>query len=360
LDHGEKLALKALKELPKGTFEAVDYIDDDGIEEGPFEVRVKLTITDDEFLCDFRGSHPQVTGSINSSYTGLVSAVRTIFLAVTNPSQDVNDGSFRPLKVLTDEGSIFNAERPAPVSMYWESMLFGSDLIWKALAPHVPNRLSAGHFLSVCTVILSGKHQDTDERFLIVEPSVGGWGGTEGMDGASGQFCILDGETFNIPVEVCETRNGVLVDEYSLYTDGAGAGEFRGGQGVVRSYRAQTDNQVFTASFGRHKFNVWGANGGNDGSTNKFEIVKANGETDGPFGKYNQYPLNKNDVARLITATGGGYGDPLNRPVEKVLLDVKNGYITLEQAERDYGVVLDSNTLELKELSTERQALEAR
>ncbi|MCM3243096.1 MULTISPECIES: hydantoinase B/oxoprolinase family protein [Cytobacillus] len=359
LDHGEQLALKALKELPKGTFEAVDYIDDDGIEEGPFKVQVKLTITDDEFLCDFRGSHPQVTGSINSSYTGLVSAVRTIYLAVTNPSQDVNDGSFRPLRVLTDEGSIFNAVRPAPVSMYWESMLFGTDLIWKALAPLVPNRLSAGHFLSVCTVILSGKHQDTDERFLIVEPSVGGWGGAEGLDGASGQFCILDGETFNIPVEVCETRNGVLVDEYSLHTDGAGAGEFRGGQGVVRSYRALTDNQVFTASFGRHKYKVWGANGGQDGSTNKFEIKKVNGETDGPFGKYNQYPLNKNDVARLITATGGGYGDPLNRPIEKVVFDVKNEYITVEQAERDYGVIIDPDTLEIKEISKERQVREA-
>ncbi|RFU66866.1 hydantoinase B/oxoprolinase family protein [Peribacillus saganii] len=355
LDHGEQLALKSLRELPKGTYEAVDYIDDDGIEEGPFRVQVKVEITDNEFICDFRGSHPQVTGSINSTLTGLVSAVRTIYLAVTNPSQDVNDGSFRPLKVLTDEGSIFNAARPAPVSMYWESMLFGSDLIWKALAPVVPNRLSAGHFLSVCVAILSGKHQDTDERFLIVEPSVGGWGGDAGKDGASAQFCILDGETFNIPVEVCETRNGVLVDEYSLNIDGAGAGEFRGGNGVVRSYRSLTDNQVFTASFGRHKFKPWGANEGKDGSINYFEFIKASGEVAGPFGKYNQYPLNKNDVTRLVTGTGGGYGSPLKRAVEKVVSDVKNEYITIEQAKNDYGVTLDPETLKVLELSKDRQ-----
>ncbi|MED1466889.1 hydantoinase B/oxoprolinase family protein [Bacillus salipaludis] len=360
LEHGEQLALKALKGIPNGTYEAVDYIDDDGIEQGPFRVQVKVTITDDEFICDFRGSHPQVTGSINTSYTGLSSAVRTVYLAVTNPSQDVNDGSFRPLRVITDEGSIFNAMRPAPVSMYWESMLFGTDLIWKALAPIVPHRLSAGHFLSVCVAILSGKHQDTDERFLIVEPSVGGWGGAQGFDGASGQFCILDGETFNIPVEVCETRNGVLVDEYSLNTDGAGAGEFRGGHGVVRSYRALTDNQFFTGSFGRHKYNVWGADGGKDGSTNYFEIVKADGQTDGPFGKYNQYQIDKNEVVRLVTATGGGYGNPLKRPVEKVLHDVKNEYITVEQAERDYGVIIDPQTIELKELSSHRQMKEAK
>ncbi|WP_026695651.1 hydantoinase B/oxoprolinase family protein [Peribacillus kribbensis] len=360
LDHGEQLALKSLKELPQGIYEAVDFIDDDGIQDGPFRVQVKVEITENEFICDFRGSHPQVTGSINTSLTGLVSAVRTVYLAITNPSQDVNDGSFRPLKVLTDEGSIFNAVRPAPVSMYWESMLFGTDLVWKALAPVVPHRLSAGHFLSVCVAILSGQHQDTNERFLIVEPSVGGWGGAKGSDGASAQFCILDGETFNIPVEVCETRNGVLVDEYSLYTDGAGAGEFRGGHGVVRSYQALTNNQVFTASFGRHKYNVWGAEGGKDGSTNYFEIVKASGEVDGPFGKYNQYPLNKHDVARLVTATGGGYGDPINRPVEKVVDDVKNEYITAEQAERDYGVILDPDTFEIKNYTPERQAKEAR
>lgn len=358
LDHGEQLSLKALKELPKGTFEAVDYIDDDGIEEGPFKVQLKLEIRDDAFICDFRGSHPQVTGSINSTLTGMISSVRTIFLAITNPSQDVNDGAFRPLKILTDEGSVFNAVRPAPVSMYWESMLFGCDLVWKALAPVIPDRLTAGHLLSVCVAIVGGKHQDTDEPFLIVEPSVGGWGAAVDRDGDPAQFCILDGETFNIPVEVCETRNGVLVDEYSLNTDGAGAGEFRGGQGVIRSYRAMTDNQFVTASFGRHKFNVWGAEGGKEGSNNKFEIVKSDGFVDGPFGKYNQYPLMKNEVVRLITATGGGYGNPLDRPVEKVVLDVKNEYITVERAKADYGVVIDPVTLEVQGITAEREEKE--
>src|SRR5690606_38080033 len=151
-----------------------------------------------------------------------------------------------------------------------------------------------------------------------------------------------------------------LIDEYSLYTDGAGAGEFRGGNGVVRSYRSLTDNQVLTASFGRHKFNVWGADEGKDGSINKFEIVKSNGETDGPFGKYNQYPLNKNDVVRLITATGGGFGNPLNRALDKVVNDVKGEYITIAQAAEDYGVVLDPNTLEIIRISEERKAKEVK
>lgn len=342
--HGEQMARQELGKLPKGTFEAVDYIDDDGIGNGPFKVQVKVTITDDEFVCDFSGSHPQVLGPVNCSYTALVSAVRTIFLAATNPSQDVNDGVFRPLKVIAERGSIFSAERPAAVSTYWETMLYGSDLVWKALAPMLPHRLSAGHLLSVCGVVLSGTHQDTNEPFLIVEPSVGGWGAGEGIDGAAGQFCIGDGETYNVPVEVAETRYGIMIQEYSLHTDGAGAGEYRGGSGSVRAYTAMTDGQTVTATFGRHKYLPWGFNEGNEGSRNEFEIVKTNGEVAGPFGKYARFPLQKGDTVRLTTATGGGYGNPLKRPVEKVVRDVKDGYISLEQAKDIYGVVLHPET----------------
>src|SRR5699024_8932577 len=160
LDQGEKLALKEISKLPKGTFEIEDLIDDDGITEDSIKVKLKLTITDDEFICDYRGSSPQVQGPINSSYTGLVSSVRTIFLAITNSDQDINDGAFRPLKIITDDKSVFSAERPAPVSMYWESMLYGNEMIWKSLAPELPNKLTAGHLMSVCTVIMGGKHPD--------------------------------------------------------------------------------------------------------------------------------------------------------------------------------------------------------
>jgi len=355
LDHGEQMARNELKKLPKGTFETFDYIDDDGFGNGPFKVQLKLTITDSKFICDFRGSHPQVVGPINSSYTALVSAVRTVFLAVTNPSQDVNDGVFRPLEVITDNGSVLAAERPAPVSIYWESMYAGADLIWKALAPKLPHRLTAGHLLSVCCVTLSGIHPDTGEPFLLVEPSVGGWGAGKGMDGARGQFCIGDGETYNIPVEVAETRYGILVDEYSLSNDGAGAGEFIGGSGVIRSYRALTDNQAVSVTFGRHKFAPWGIDGGEDGSTNKFFVYKTNGEVDGPYGIYPRYPLNKGDVVKLVTGTGGGYGDPLKRDPEQVARDVKNGYITVAQAEEKFGVHVDPQTFKVLGLSPKRK-----
>ncbi|GEL04616.1 hydantoinase B/oxoprolinase family protein [Rummeliibacillus stabekisii] len=352
LDHGETISRQEIKKLPKGVFEAEDFIDTDGIGNGPFKIKVKVTITDNEFICDFRGSSPQVPGPVNCSYTGLMSAVRTIFLAITNPEQDVNDGVFRPLQVIVDPKSIMSAERPVPVSNYFETLLGGMDLVWKALASHLPNRLTAGHHLSVCAVTLSGNHQDTDEPFLIVEPSVGGWGGGQGQDGASGQFCMADGETYNVPVEVAETRYGVLIDEYSLRADGngAGAGEYIGGKGVIRSYRALTDGQAATVTFGRNKFYPWGMNGGNEGSPNEFYIHKASGEVDGPYGVYPRYKLQKNDVIRLMTGTGGGYGSPKKRPAEQVAKDVKNGYFTIEEAKEHFQVEVNPITFDYKEL----------
>jgi N-methylhydantoinase B len=163
-----------------------------------------------------------------------------------------------------------------------------------------------------------------------------------------------------MPVEIAETRYGVMVDEYSLRCDGAGAGEYIGGSGVVRSYRALSDNQTVTVTFGRHKFLPWGVRGGEAGSPNEFYVEKANGEIDGPFGIYPRYPLNKGDVVKLVTATGGGYGHPFDRPADKVALDAKNGYISIEQAERKFGVTVNPATFEVLAETAERRAYRSR
>lgn len=354
LKQGEQLAKRELETLPKGTFTAEDFIEGDGAKGGPYPIKVKITISEDEFICDFRGSHPQVTNPVNCSFFGLLASVRVMYLAIIRPTQNINEGVFYPLKILTDKGSIISAERPAPVSMNFEGRIGGAELIWKALAPFLPDRLTAGHYLSVCSVVLTGNHQVTNAPFLIVEPSVGGWGAGDGQDGGRGQFCMGNGETYNIPIEVAETRYGVLVDEYSLRADGAGAGEFIGGSGVIRSYQSLSDNQKLSVNFGRHQFSPWGIKGGENGSTSYIEIITTDGRTVGPFGVTARYTLNKGDVAQLVTASGGGFGNPLTRLVEKVASDVKNEYITVEQAKEKFGVVIHPDTLEIQELTKER------
>jgi N-methylhydantoinase B len=350
LDYGEKLTRLELQRLPEGVYEAEDMIDDDGIGNGPFPVRVKVTITGEEFVCDFTGTHPQVPGPVNCTLTGLHSGVRTIFKAITGPEIPVNEGCFRPLKVICPPGTIFTAERPAPVSTYWETMEYVTDLVWKALAPVVPQRLPAGHFLSVCGVVVAGLHPDTGDLFLLVEPQAGGWGAAGTRSGEQGLMCVGDGETYVIPIEVAEARYGILVDQYALDTEAeGGAGRHRGGRGCIRDYRAVADEIFLTATFGRHKFAPWGVDGGQPGSRNEVRIFHNDGR-ELVLGKCARYRLEKGEVARLITATGGGWGPPQERPVEEVIGDVKDEYVTLAHAERDYGVVLDPDTLRLVRL----------
>jgi N-methylhydantoinase B len=355
LDYGERLTRLELEKLPKGTFEAEDWIDDDGIGNGPFPVRVKVTITNEEFVCDFTGTHSQVPGPVNCTLTGLHSGVRTVLKAITSPTIPANEGCFRPLKVICPSGTIFTAERPAAVSTYWETMEYVTDLVWKALAPVVPDRLTAGHFLSVCGVVVAGLHPDTNELFLLVEPQAGGWGAGAAKDGESGLVCVGDGETYVIPIEVAETRYGIIVDQYGFDVTDAGAGRHRGGRGLVRDYRSAVDEITLTATFGRHKYVPWGIDGGQPGSQNAVRIFHADGR-EVVAGKCARYPLNRGEVARLITGTGGGWGSPLERPVEDVVEDVKDGYVSIGAAERDYGVVVDPESLEVVRLTPEREA----
>ena len=303
----ERISKSEVRKIPNGIYEAQDFIDDDGISNEPLDIRVKVIIDDDRFICDFSGSHKQALGPINVAYAGILSAVRTIFLAATNPSQDINDGVFEPLEIIVDEGSVFNAQRPAAVSTYWETMVAAEDLIWKALAPVLPDRLSAGHLQSVCGYVIAGNHPDTNEPYISVGPLPGGWGAGGGKDGESGQFCIGDGETYTIPVEVVENRYGLMVEECRLQANGAGAGEFRGGSGVVTTYRQLSDGGYFTGTFGRFKFLPWGLNGGKEGSRNMFEIIKKDGTISGPYGKYARHRVDKGDAIRTTTATGDGY-----------------------------------------------------
>ena len=336
LDYGEEMVRQAIRAMPKGEFEAVDYIDDDGFGNGPFRVQVKVTIGDDEMLVDYTGSHEQVFGPINTPMTGLRSRLRAIFRAITAPNIPTNGGMFRPLKLICPPRTCFTAERPAPTSCYWETGGFCLDLVWKALAPHIPDRLPAGHYLSVCGTILSGRLPVTDDLYILVEPLAGGWGACIDKDGQNGQFCHSNGETFNIPAEIAETRYGVRVDQYAFHNDDGGAGEFRGGKGIVLDYRILSEYGDLTIIFGRYKTPPWGMNGGRTGSGNYSVIVRGE-DVSAPFGSAARLRARTGDVVRLVTGTGGGYGDPLARPREKVAEDLKNGYITLDQARRDYG-----------------------
>jgi len=347
MEDGERYARLKLKELPKGTFKAEDWIDDDGITDEPIYIKVEVNVTDDEFMVDFTGSDKQARGSINSPYPATVSGVRMTFMAVTDPRAHPNGGFFRPIKVIAPRGTVFNPERPAPTSTFWEGMSHATDLAWKALAPHVPRSLTAGHFLSIEATILGGVDDRTGEPFAIVEPQPGGWGAGYDMDGEGGLVACGDGETYIASSEVYERRMPIVVERYALNTDdGTGHGRFRGGFGVVREYRVLCSEASLTVTAGRSKYPTWGVEGGMHGTPN-YAVIYKKGEEPRRTRRIAAFKMNKGDMVSLRTGGGGGWGDPLTRDPERVLWDVKNEYISLEDALNFYGVIIDPKTLKI-------------
>jgi N-methylhydantoinase B len=217
----------------------------------------------------------------------------------------------------------------------------------------MPDRITAGHFLSVCGTIVSGIDDDAGEWFISVEPNAGGWGAGVGKDGENGLVCSGDGETYVLSVEVAETRYPLVVDQFALNITDGGHGQWRGGFGLVKDYRITNSKAFVTASFGRNKFPPWGLAGAMDGSANLVEVRTTDGKVE-RRGRFSNRELGKGDVVRFITGVGGGYGDPMKRDPQAVLNDVIDGYITQEIAERVYGVVMAGNPLEIDVRATER------
>ncbi|UCC87807.1 MAG: hydantoinase B/oxoprolinase family protein, partial [Anaerolineales bacterium] len=307
LDYGEQVTLAALKRLPKGVYSLVEPQD-----AGP-DYTITIEITDDEFVIDLRDNPDQDKGPFNMSRDEATVACQIAFKGIVSPDRLSNGGTFRPLKVLTRPGSVFDPTYPAAQGIYYEITIRLHDLIWRCLAPHMPERLPAGGFASVCGTLFGGIHPDTGRAYAVIEPELGGWGGSPTSDGNPGQFSALHGETYNCPAEVAEARYGVTVDYLSFHDEDGGAGLHRGGKGVRIDYRIKSDNAWLTVAYTRDKVPPWPLKGGQPGSPNHVLIVRANGETE-RHAVTSGLTLNTDDIIRVMTGTGAGWGDPLERP----------------------------------------------
>lgn len=336
LDYGERMTLEELRKLPKGVFTAEDVVEEDGHGNGPFEVKVKVTITDERMIADFTGASPQALGPINCSYTGLVTGARCAFKAVTNTEIPANGGCFRPLEIICPPGTILSAQSPAPVSIYYEALLAAIEVMWKALAPLMPHKLPVGHQRSVGATFISGLRPDTGELFVMGEPLLGGWGASLDADGDNGQFCCANGETFNIPIELAESRYGFEIDQYAFHQEDGGAGQHRGGKGVVLDYRVTAEEARLTYSATRTRSRPWAMAGGQEGSHNRAEIIRSDGRIE-TYSMVTGVVARKGETIRVVTGTGGGYGDPRLRDRERLRRDLRDGFVTPEQAARLYG-----------------------
>ena len=343
MNYGEQVSLNALRQIPNGVFSLEEEQDSGQI------YKVTVEITDDEFIVDLRDNPDQDPGPFNMSADDTVVGCQMAFKNVTSPGKLANGGTFRPLKVLLRHGSVFHPKYPAASGIYYEIGIRLHDLIMRCLAEHMPDRIPAGGFASICGTLFGGIHPDTGRSYAVIEPELGGWGGSPTGDGMPGQFSAFHGETYNCPAEVAEARYGVTVDYLSFHDENGGAGFHRGGKGVRIDYRIKSDNAWLTVAYTRDKVPPWPLKGGQPGSSNHILIQRANGETE-RYAVVSGLTLNTDDVIRVMTSTGAGWGDPLERPLELVKQDVKNGDVTVGQAEKGSSVLLKPDTLEVEKL----------
>ncbi|MCZ6721035.1 MAG: hydantoinase B/oxoprolinase family protein [Proteobacteria bacterium] len=351
LETSERVSREAVAALPDGVYEATDWIDGDGITEERFLTKVRVCIAGDHMTFDYSGSCAQVQGPVNCSRGALISAAKTIFKAIVDPQAPSNEGWFRPLDVIAPDGIVFAATKPAPTGWYYEGTGQASELAWKALAPIVPHRVSAGSSNSLCVTVLGGIDGEKQEPWVLIEPGMVGWGATDERDGNCVTSAITNGDTFNYSVELLEAKFPLRVHQYALnIKGGVGAGRYRGGYGSVREYEILSDTAVLSASFGRSIEKPWPLNNGKKGSCNFFELDLENQRS--RAARAPTTIMKRGDRICMYTGGGGGYGDPLERPPDEVLEEVRSEYITAEQARDEYGVAITADGSHVNETAT--------
>ncbi len=349
LNHGERIARARLARLPKGTWTAEDYVDDDGIDrETLLKIKVTVTITEDEFIVDFTGSHPACRGPLNLPFGATLGVSALAFKGLTTPDWPANEGHFRPLKVIAPPGCIMHAVPPAPTFMLWTALLT-PEVILKAVAQAMPDEVPACSGGDVADLMGVGIHPKTGKPWLEATNEAVGFGAHAGGDGEDGIMHLTEPGCQNNPVEVLETKAPLLIEHYGLRRDSGGPGKHRGGLGVQRTYRFLAPCTVITL-VKKTRTKPWGLAGGKEGDPCHV-IVRPGTPRERRTGSIYEH-VEAGEVVINCSGGGGGWGDPLERDPSKVLEDVRNDCVSLEAARREYGVVIDPATWQVDEEAT--------
>jgi N-methylhydantoinase B len=349
LTHGERLARLRLAGLPKGTWTAEDYVDDDGIDkERMVKIRATVTVTEEEMVVDFAGSDPATKGPINIPFGETMGIGALVFKAITTPDTPANEGNFRPLRVEAPPGSLMHALPPSPTFTLWPALL-ATEVVTKALAQGMPDIVPACSGGDIFDVMGVGLHPKTGKMWLEATNEGVGFGGHAANDGENGIMHLTEPGCRNNPIEILETKAPWLIEHYGLRRDSGGPGVHRGGLGVTRTYRFLSRASVLTL-VKKTKTSPWGMAGGRDGG-HGYVVVRPGTERQQTTGMvYEQ--MEAGDALINNSGGGGGWGEPLDRNPARVLEDVRNEYVSLDQARSEYGVVIRPDTMTVDEGAT--------
>jgi len=343
----------AVAEWKDGRFEAERLVDDDGIElNTPVRIHVVVEKKGDSIHFDFSGSADQTKGPANIRPPLAQAAAAYVLISLIDPHMYVCSGLLNAFTIKAREGSVINPHFPAPVNTYNPTVHAVVDAIFAALSHVVPGRARADGSGSR-SIVIGGRNTYTGKGYVQYEILAGGAGARAAKDGGSG-ITVNQSNAKIAPVEIIESEFPTRLTRFELIQDSGGAGQFRGGLGLRREYLNLADARFSIRSM-KHTIPPHGSHGGKTGRTGDIWINPDTAAAKRLPTRYADYPLKEGDVFRLDTPGGGGFGDPLTRDPAQVLADVGQGYVSMEAAERDYGVVIDKAGRAVDEAATARR-----
>jgi N-methylhydantoinase B len=321
------------RDLRDGVYHAEDWLDEDGIEDRPVRLAVTVRVSGEDIEFDFSDCGEQLGSGKNIPYTHTMATVYYCLKAMVDPDVPINEGLYRPIRVVAPEGSVVNCRAPAAVGSRGLTSMILADVIVDALGQAAPDRAiaPAGPYQGI---ILSGWDPQRERFFVDYENFAGGHGASvrgDGMDVAQ----IHTTNTSNLPIEVMEVEFPVRVERYEIVADSGGVGRHRGGCGVCRELRMLAATRLAVRS-ARQRFPALGRDGGGPGSTGRFELNPDTPHARRLHSTFSEMALAPGDLLRIVSPGGGGMGPPAQRCAQAVADDVREGKVTPQAARQAY------------------------
>ena len=332
-NHGERVVRTYFETIPDGRYVGRGALDNNGINDDEIPFEIVMEVEGSNVRLDFSGAPEQQRGPVNCPVPSTLSASRVAISMLAGFGEPPNEGMFRALEVVTRPGTLFHPLSPAPCYLYGWPALQGIEVIYNAVAKAVPDAVPACSGGCILGVSYSGWREKTGEPWADGAPHPTGQGAWKGGDGGT-MLHISESATRFAPLEVWEQRDPWITERMELAQDSCGAGTWRGGPGIDFEFRF-TEEINMTAAIERARNAPWGLCGGGEARPNGASVVYPDGRRR-DFSKVTRLPLPAGTVFTLRTGGGGGYGPPSDRPVERVLEDLKDGYISEAFAKKHY------------------------
>jgi len=332
--YSESLTRRRISFLNRGTYVVQDYLElPDGHD---IKLKAKLDISEQGIEIDYKGTDRELDCPLNAVFGVTLSGVYFVVRTLIGDDIPANYGAFAPISVLAPKGSVVNPTFPHPVGGgNVETSQRNADLIFRAFSKVVPDKVPAASGGSMNNVMIGGKQNGKSWAFY--ETIAVGLGGRKNMDGIDGIQSNMT-NTMNTPIEEIERSIPLLITRYEYRADSSGAGKYRGGSGVIRSFRMTSESTIFTVLAGRERHGPWGLFGGEEGEKTQVFLQRKNRRQ--RISTKETLRLKKDDEIQIYTAGGGGYGFADQRDKKKVKEDINNGVVTKTYAKKHYNISL--------------------